>query len=201
MALSDIQVKKAQPKDKTFKLIDGGGLYLQVTPAGGKWWRFKYRFDGKEKLISFGTYPDISLAEARGRRQEARNLVAKGIDPSADRKAAKQERAELKANSIEVIAREWHKYMVDKKEWSKEHEITIMNRLNQDIFPWIGSKPITEVTAKEIKAILDRIRSRGVIETARRALTIMGQVYRYAMSIDRANYDMSAGFRGLSAGN
>ncbi len=122
--------------------------------------------------------------------------MANGIDPSAERKAAKQKRADLKANSFETIAREWHEHMVENKEWSNEHAATIMNRLTQDIFPWIGSKPITEVTAKEIKAILDRIRSRGVIETARRALTIMGQVYRYAMSVDRANYDISAGFRG-----
>ncbi|MHC1698736.1 MAG: tyrosine-type recombinase/integrase [Geobacteraceae bacterium] len=196
MALKDIQIKTAKPKEKDYKLTDGGGLYLLVTSGGSKLWRFKYRFDGKEKLLAIGVYPDISLAEARDRRQEARNLVANGIDPSAERKAAKQKRADLKANSFETIAREWHEHMVENKEWSDEHAATIMNRLTQDIFPWIGSKPITEVTAKEIKAILDRIRSRGVIETARRALTIMGQVYRYAMSVDRAHYDISAGFRG-----
>ena len=196
MALTDIEVKKAKPKDKVYKLSDGGGLYLQITPAGGKWWRFKYRFDNKEKLISFGTYPDISLGEARTRRQDARNLVANGLDPSAEKKAAKEAKAELHSNSFEVIAREWHKHMQAKKEWSAEHAATILNRLEKDCFPWIGSTPIAEVAAKEIKAILDRIRSRGVIETARRALTIMGQVYRYAIMTDRAEYDISAGFRG-----
>jgi integrase len=196
MALTDIQVKTAKPKDKDYRLADGDGLYLQVTRNGGKWWRFRYLIGGKEKMLSFGTYPDISLAEARNRRHEARNLVANGIDPSAEKKAAKEAKAELHANSFEVIAREWHKHMQGKKEWSAEHATTIMNRLEQDIFPWIGSKPITEVAAKEIKAILDRIRSRGVIETARRALTIMGQVYRYAIMTDKAEYDISAGFKG-----
>jgi integrase len=195
MALADIQVRKAQPKEKPYKLTDGGGLYLQVTPSGGKWWRFKYRFDGKEKLLSLGVYPDISLAEARERRNEARNLVAKGVDPSAERKAEKEARAELQAHSFEGVSREWFKHMKSNKEWSSEHAKTILNRLEKDVFPWIGSEPITEVSAKEIKAILDRIRARGVIETARRALTIMGQVYRYAIATDRANYDISAGFK------
>lgn len=196
MALSDIQVKTAKPREKDYRLPDGNGLFLQVTTAGGKWWRFRYFIGGKEKMLSFGTYPDISLAEARNRRHEARNLVANGLDPSAEKKAAKEAKAELQANSFEVIAREWHKHMQGKKEWSTEHATTIMNRMEIDIFPWIGSKPISEVPAKEIKAILDRIRSRGVIETARRALTIIGQVYRYAILTDKAEYDISAGFRG-----
>jgi len=196
MALSDIQVKKAAPKDKAYKLSDGGGLYLQVTPSGGKWWRFKYRLDGKEKLISFGVYPDISLAEARNKRHEARNLVVNGLDPSTEKKAAKQAKAELKANSFEVIGRDWHKHMVGKKEWMPEHAKNIMHRLEKDVFPWIGSKSISEITAKEIKAILDRIKSRGVVETARRVLTVIGQVYRYAIMTDRAEFDLSAGFRG-----
>jgi integrase len=196
MSLTDIQVKTAKPKEKDYKLTDGDGLYLLVTPGGGKRWRLKYRINGKEKLLALGIYPDISLLEARNRRHDARNLVANGIDPSAEKKAVKEAKAELQANSFEVIAQEWHKHMQGKKEWSVEHASTIMNRLVQDIFPWIGSKPITEVTAKEMKEILDRIKSRGVIETARRALTIMGQVYRYAIMTDKAEYDISAGFRG-----
>lgn len=195
MALTDLQAKKAQPKSKTYKLTDGGGLYLQVTPSGGKRWRYKYRIDGIEKLLSLGVYPDISLADARERLKDARKLVAKGIDPSVERKAAKKAKAELQSNSFEGVAREWHKHMIGNKEWSAEHATTIMNRLEKDIFPWIGSTPISEVMAKDIKAILDRIRSRGIIETARRALTIMGQVYRYAIATDRANYDISAGFK------
>ena len=196
MALTDLQVKKAQPKDKTYKLVDGLGLYLQVTKNGGKWWRFKYLFEGKEKLLSLGIYPDISLAEARDRQKVARTLVAKGIDPSADRKAVKAQKAERAANNLESIAREWHKHQVGNKAWSAEHAATILTRLEKDVFPWIGSTPITEITAKQIKAILDRVRSRGVIETARRVRTILGQIYTYAISTDRANYDISAGFKG-----
>lgn len=196
MALTEIQVKSAKPKEKDYKLTDGGGLYLLVATTGGKRWRLKYRFDGKEKLLALGIYPDISLSEARNRRHEARNLVANGIDPSADKKAAKEAKSALQANSFETISREWHRHMQGRKEWSKEHAETILTRLEKDIFPWLGSKPITEVTAKAIKAILDRIRSRGVIETARRTLTIMGQVYRYAIMTDKTEYDISAGFRG-----
>lgn len=196
MSLKDIQVKTAKPKDKDYKLTDGDGLYLLVTTSGSKCWRFKFRIDGKEKLLAFGMYPDISLTEARNKRHEARNQLANGLDPSVVKKAAKASREELQANSFETIARDWYKHMQGKKEWSAEHATTIMNRMEKDIFPWIGVKPITEVTAKEIKAILDRVRSRGVIETARRDLTIMGQVYRYAIMTDRADYDISAGFRG-----
>lgn len=200
MALVDVTIKKAKPREKDYKLSDGGGLYLLVASTGGKRWRFKYRFDGKEKLLSLGVYPDISLADARDGRDKARKFVANGIDPSADRKALKESKAELQANSFEVIAREWHKHMVDGKAWSMEHATTIMNRMESDIFPWIGKKPITEVTAKEIKAILDRVKGRGVIETARRAQTIMGQVYKHAIMTDKAQYDISAGFRGYLPG-
>ena len=194
--LTATEVEKAKAGSVQKKLYDGRGLLLIVTPSGGKWWRFNYSFSGKSKTISFGTYPEVSLADARQRREDARKLLANGIDPSANRKAVKSANEELLANSLEVIAREWHKHMLERKEWSAEHATTILNRLEQDIFPWIGSKPITSVTAKEIKSILDRIRSRGVVETARRALTIMGQVYRYAIMTDRAEYDISAGFRG-----
>jgi Integrase len=196
MALTDLQIRKAQPKEKPYKLVDGLGLYLQVTKTGGKWWRFKYLFEGKEKLLSFGVYPDISLADARERRQQARTMVAKGIDPSAERKKVKETKAELLANSFENVAREWHEHMVGNKAWSTEHAATILIRLEKDVFPWIGSRPIVEVTAKEIKGILDRVRSRGVIETARRVRTILGQIYTYAIATDRANYDISAGFKG-----
>ncbi len=195
MALKEIQVKAAKPKDKDYKLTDGEGLFLLVTTRGGKRWRLKYRFGGKEKLLAFGTYPDISLTEARDMRHEARNKLAHGIDPGEVKKAAKAADKEAHATSFESIGREWHKHMIEKKEWSKEHSATILSRLEKDIFPWIGSTPIREVSAKEIKGILDRVRGRGVIETARRDLTIMGQVYRYAIMTDRAEYDISAGFR------
>lgn len=194
MALADIRVKSAKPKENPFKMADEKGLYIQIMPNGGKWWRFKYRFDNKEKLLSFGTYPEISLSTARKKRDEARELVANGVDPSANRKAIKASRTESLANSFEVLAREWHDNQ--KPNWSADHAITILTRMEKDIFPWIGSKPILEVTAKDVKSILDRVKSRGVMETARRIRTITGQVFTYAISTDRANYDIAAGLKG-----
>jgi integrase len=196
MALTDIQVKTAKPKEKDYKLADGDGLYIQVTTRGGKWWRFRYQFEGKEKMLSFGTYPEISLADARNKRHEARKLVAHGIDPSAEKKALKDEQAVLRANSFETIGREWHAKEVKDGSWTDVHGATILNRMEKDVFPWIGKTPITEVSAKEIQAILDRVKARGVIETARRCYTIMRQVYTYAIMTGRAQYDISAGFRG-----
>jgi integrase len=194
--LTELHVRNAKPAPKEFKLYDGGGLFLLVTPTGGKLWNMKYRFNGKESRLSFGAYPAVTLADARQRREEARSLLVNGVDPGKAKKAQRAAQDELTANTFATIAREWHLHMQGNNEWTAEHAKTIMNRLESDVFPWIGSKTITEVTAKEIKAILDRIRSRGVIETARRALTIMGQVYRYAIKTDRAMYDISAGFRG-----
>src|ERR1039457_591675 len=192
--LTAIEVEKVKPGTKPKHLFDGKGLFLLVTPTGGKWWRFKYLYANKQKLLSFGTYPEISLADARQRRDDARKLLANGVDPYVNRKAVKSAKDDALANSFEVIAREWHENQ--KIEWSAEHAVNIMNRMEKDIFPWIGKKPILEVTAKDVKSILDRVRSRGVIETARRVRTIVGQVFTYAVSTDRANYDVAAGLNG-----
>lgn len=194
-ALGALEVEKAKPGIKPQYLFDGKGLFLLVTVSGGKWWRFKYNFEGKGKTISFGTYPEISLAQARERREEARKLLATGIDPSAHRRAVKSAKEELQANSFEVIAREWHEKQQADNAWTVDHAVTIMNRLEKDVFPWIGNKPISEVTAKDIRTILDRVRSRGVIETARRVRTIAGQVFTYAISTDRAVYDVAASLK------
>ena len=149
--LGALEVEKAKAGDKPQHLFDGGGLFLLITPAGGKWWRFKYSFSGKSKTISFGTYPEVSLAQARERRDEARKLLANGIDPSVNRKAVKSAKEELLANSFEFIAREWHAKMKSENAWTEEHAKTILTRMEKDMFPWIGSKPITEVTAKDIR--------------------------------------------------
>lgn len=197
MALTDIQVKTARSKEKDYKLADGNGLYLQVSTNGGKWWRFRYFFGGKEKMISFGTYPDISLAEARNKRHEARNMVANGIDPSAERKALKEalagQAAEIE-NSFGVVAREWHgKFSV---QWSTGHAATIMDRLTRDVFPWLGNKPVREVKPVDLLAVLRRVEGRGALETAHRVRTIAGQVLRYAVATGRAERDVAADLRG-----
>lgn len=191
--LSDMKVKTAKPKDKPYKLSDNDGLYLLVTEKGNKWWRFKYRFDGKEKLLSLGTYPEISLADARQRRDELRKQVAKGIDPGAVRKAKKQTNIQ-EAESFEVIAREWHGRF--KPTWTLGHAKTIIDRMERDLFPWIGKRPIAEIKAPELLTAMRRVESRGALETAHRIRTIGGQVFRYAVATGRAERDPSGDLKG-----
>jgi integrase len=192
--LTDIKVKSAKGKEKPYKLTDGQGLYLQVTPAGGKWWRFKYRFDGKEKLLSFGTYPEISLADAREKRDAARKQVANGIDPSEVRKAEKKAVQAVTENGFEVVAREWHEKF--KQRWTQIHADTTIRRLERDVFPWLGTRPIGEIKPPELLAVLRRIESRGAQETAHRVKTICGQVFRYAVATGRVERDPAADLKG-----
>ena len=142
MPLTDTKIRNAKPGTKQFKLFDSGGLFLIVSPAGGKWWRFKYRFGGKEKLLSLGTYPDVSLAKARTRRDHVREQVADGIDPGQVRKAAKAAKSNTE-NTFEVIAREWHTKF--KPTWTLGHAKAILRRLELNIFPWLGDRPIIEI--------------------------------------------------------
>lgn len=194
MPLTAIAIQKAKIGDKTLRLFDGGGLYLELTPTGGKWWRLKYRFDGKEKRLSLGVYPEVSLRLARARRDDARKLLAEGIDPSENRKAQKTARADRAANSVETVAREW--YAKYSPTWAKNHGNRILRRLERDIFPWIGGRPIAEVTAPELLAVIRRIEARGALETAHRALANCGQFWRYAIATGRAERDLSTDLRG-----
>ena len=194
MPLSEVKIRNAKPRDKAFILTDGDGLFLLVTPSGGKLWRFRYYFDRKRKDIAFGTYPEIPLAGARQRRDEARRQLANGIDPGAVRKAIKAARNEAAANSFEIVAREFHGHKKDV--WTEDHASTILTRMEKDIFPWIGAIPLTLVTAKDIKGVVDRVKSRGTIEAARRLLTIISQVFTYAISTDRANFNIAQGMKG-----
>ena len=189
MSLTEMKIKKARPKDKFYKLSDGGGLYLLVTEKGGKWWRFRYRFDGKEKLLSFGTYPEISLLDARRRRDEARSQVAHGIDPGAMRKAKKKAKTEL-AETFEIIAREWHTRF--KLKWTKNHALKIMRALELNVFPWLGSRPIVELKAPELLTVLRRIESRGALETAHRIRSLCGQIFRYGVATGRCERNPAA---------
>lgn len=194
MPLTDVKVRKAKPGLKTLRLSDERGLYLEIAPSGGKWWRLKYRFEGKEKRLSLGVYPDVSLGEARARRDKARELLAKGVDPSANRKAQKSARADLAANTFEVIAREWlQKYAGTKtaKYWDG-----VKRRFERDIFPWLGSRPVAEILPKDLLATIRRIEARGAVETAHRALSCCGQVFRYAVATGRADRDPSGDLKG-----
>ena len=158
MALSDTRIRGAKKSDTQVKLFDGGGLFLLVTPSGGKLWRLKYRHEGKEKLLSLGAYPEISLADARQRRDEARKQVAHGIDPGAVRKAQKQAVTE-ETETFEVIAREWHTKFTPT--WTPGHVVKLLSAMTRDLFPWIGARPIKELKAPELLTCLRRIESRG----------------------------------------
>ena len=184
MPLSDTTVRTAKPSDKPMRLFDGGGLYLEVSPAGGKLWRLKYRFGGKEKRLALGIYPEISLKDARERRDDARKLLANDIDPGVIKKARKAAGKELAANSFEVIAREW--FAKNFAAWAESHADKIIQRLEKDVFPWIGRRPIAEISAPEILSVLRRIEQRGANDTAHRAGGNISQVMRYAIATGRA---------------
>ena len=194
MALTDTAVRNAKPGAKPAKMFDERGLFLFITPSGGKWWRLRFKFDGKEKLLSLGTYPDTSLKDARDRRDAARKLLAAGTDPGENRKAMKLVRTDRAANSFEVVAREW--FAKFKPNWVESHSNKIISRFERDIFPWIGGRPIAAVTAAELLAMARRIESRGALETAHRALGNCGQVFRYAIATGRAERDISGDLRG-----
>ena len=181
--LSDMKIQKAKSKDKAVTLFDGGGLFLLVTPSGGKLWRFKYRYDGKQKLLAFGSYPEISLFDARRRRDDARRLLANNVDPGAVRKAQKQAKVE-ETETVEVIAREWHEKF--KSKWTEGHALKIMRSLELDVFPWIGTRPIKDIKAPELLTVLRRVESRGVLEGAHRIRGICNMIFRYAVSTGRA---------------
>lgn len=194
MALSDISIRNAKPTSKAFKLYDEQGLFMQVTPSGGKWWRFKFRFDDKEKLLSLGVYPDISLKKAREKRDNARKLLADGIDPSEQRKASKASKKDSAANSLEVLAREWaSSYFINK---STSHKVRTIRRLESYIFPWLGSKPISAVTAPQILETIKRVKDLNKLETAHRTLQALSQVFRYAVQTGRALRDPCVDLRG-----
>ncbi|MFU8858390.1 MAG: tyrosine-type recombinase/integrase [Deferrisomatales bacterium] len=190
--LTDAAVRQAKPQDKTYKLFDERGLYLEVTPTGARRWRLKYRVQGKEKLLSMGVYPDVGLKEARERRDEARKLVAKGTDPSTARKLEKLK----KADTFEKAAREW----VEKRfrpEVSEQYVAQSLRRLEGDIFPHIGSRPVGEVTPPELLAVLRRVEARGAVETAHRLLQHCGAIFRYALAHGWVERDPAADLRGV----
>lgn len=195
MPLTDTAIRKAMPGPKTRKLSDGKGLYLELSPAGGRWWRLKYRIAGVEKRISLGTYPETSLKAAREKMEEARALVAQGIDPSQARKAAKQEaahqdeQAQREAQglplhgSFESVAREW--FDTRKDEWATTYAKKIFRRLEADVFPWLGKLPVPNITPPMVLDMLRKAENRGAIETAHRVLETCGQVFRFAVATGR----------------
>lgn len=185
MALTNTEILNVKPQSKAFKLYDEQGLFLRVTPTGGKWWRFKYRFDGKEKLLSLGTYPDVSLASARERRDQVRKLIASNppIDPSGKRKDDKAERLANKSNTFELWAGKWWQHWQTSK--SPRHAEYVKRRLESDVYPRIGNLPINEIAAEHIVDAVKAIAARGALDIAKRAHQTIGQVFRYAIAHGR----------------
>jgi integrase len=194
MPLSDAAVRSAKPKEKPQKLADGGGLYLLVMPTGRKWWRLKYRFDGKEKSLSLGVYPDTGLKEAREKREAARKLLAAGVDPGENRKAVRAARALEASNSFEIVAREW--FAKQEPVWAASHSSKVIGRLEADVFPWIGNRPMDSLTAPDLLAVLRKVEARGAADTAHRILQNFGQVFRYAVATGRATHNPAPNLRG-----
>ena len=194
MSLTDPKVRTAKSKEKAYKLSDEKGLFLYVATNGSKYWRLKYRYQGKEKLLALGVYPDVSLALARDRRDDARKLLALDVDPSEHRKVMKTASADRAANSFELVAREW--FVKHSTNWVASHKDKIIRRLERDVFPWLGAKPVAEITSPDLLAVLRRIESRGAIETAHRAMGNCGQIFRYAVATGRAERDPSQDLKG-----
>lgn len=180
MALTDTEIRKARAKDAAYRLADGGGLYLWVTPAGGKLWRWKYRFDGQEKLMALGKYPAVPLARAREEHSKARTLLATGVDPMALRKANKTADKAAVENSFQSVARLWLEHWREGK--SPRHVDYVERRMQMDILPCLGARPVAEIEAPELVAMVNAIEARGARDIAKRALETTGQIFRYAIA-------------------
>ena len=192
--LTDTTCKNAKAKDKPYKLADEKGMFLLVNPNGAKYFRLKYRIDGKEKLLALGIYPDTSLKQAREKRDDARQQLADGIDPSDNRKAVKQAKITSAENGFEIVAREWfERNMTDK---SDSHKKRTTSYLERDILPYLGGKPIADIKTPDLLAALRKIEERGAIESARRTLQTCGQIFRYGIATGRLGTDISQFLRG-----
>jgi integrase len=194
MSLTDTAIKNAKPNtDKAYKLPDEKGMYLLVQANGSKYFRLDYRFAGKRKTLALGVYPDVSLKQAREKREVARKQIANGVDPAENRRAIKTSKTEIAANSFEVIAREWGVKKVNS--WAEKN-----NRhkriLERNVFPWLGNKPIADLHPKDILQCLRRVEAHGTINTAHRTLQLCGQVFRYAVATGRVDRDLTPDLRG-----
>lgn len=193
--LTDVQVRNAKPKEKPYKLFDGGGLYLEVMPTGSKLWRMKYRqANGKEGRLSFGSYPEISITAARAKRSEARELKTKDIDPGQARRMEKRQKAAAASNTFEVVARQWHAYKLET--WKENTAREAINRLEKDVFPLIGKTPISEIDAPLMLDVLRQVEKRGALEIAARLGQLCSQIFRYAIASGLAKYNPVPDLRG-----
>lgn len=194
MPLTNVLIKQAQPKEKDFKIYDEKGLFLLVRKNGAKYWRFKYRFAGKEKSIAFGVYPEVSLKDAREYRDKARALIRDDLDPMDERKKRRFSIENAHSNDFEIIAREW--FAKEKDGWAGSHIKKQLGLLENNLIPYLGQLPIREITPPILLDCLRKIEARGALETARRTKQISGQIFRYAIATGRADRDPSFDLKG-----
>lgn len=199
MKLNARQVDAAKPKEKAYKLADGAGLYLEVVPSGSRYWRMKYRFNGKEKRMAFGVYPAVSLAQARALRDEAKKKLAEGIDPSFAKKEEKLVRDVPLHNTFQAVALEWHGTKVSR--WSEGYASDIIEAFNKDIFPYIGQQPVNEIKPLVLLNVLRRMESRGATEKAKKVRQRCSEVFRYAIVTGRAEYNPAADLTSAMSGH
>jgi integrase len=192
-SLSDAAARNARPKPRSYKVSDGGGLFLLIMPNGSKYWRLRYFFAGKEKMLALGVYPDVSLADARERRTQARKVLAAGNDPGEAKRAAKRLLMQKHENTFEVVAREWHENRLSK--WNPEHAKRILKRLETHVFPRIGNRPIADIAAADLLAVMRKIEEHGA-EIAHRLLQVCGQVFTYAVITQRVTINPAVSLRG-----
>ena len=194
MSLTDTQIRQAKSKDKTYKLSDGKGLFLQVTHTGAKYWRLKYRIAGKEKLLSIGVYPSISLKKARKACADAKDLLEQGIDPSQAKQSKKLEQVQAQANNLDAISREWQKQQA--LTWSVNYSYKVLRSLERDLLPYLGTLPLGDITPPKLLAVLRRVEARGAAESAHRLKQIVGAVFRFAVATGRAERDITPDLKG-----
>ena len=194
MPLTDVEVRSAKPKSASYKLADAEGMYLLVTPTGAKYWRLKYRYGGKEKVLALGVYPEVRLPDARKRRADAKAALAESRDPGFERKSEKRVAAFRAGNTFEGVAREWWKTKSDG--WSASHAQSTLHRLEHELFPALGGRPVAEIEAAELLDAIRAVEARGALELASKTLIVAGQVFRYAIATSRAKSDPSRDLRG-----
>ena len=190
MPLTNLKVDKAKPKEKQYKLADERGMYLLIHPKGGKWWRLDYRFQGKRKTLSLGTVPDVSLKEARKKRDEARSILEDGADPSYYRASAKA----FGEDSFEAVAREWYEKF--RGQWAQSHAVKTLARLEKDLLPWVGSRPIDAIEPPELLRVIRRVEHRGALDTAHRIQQIASRVFLYGVATGRCSRDPTTDLKG-----
>ena len=194
MALTDPKIRQAKPKDKDYKLSDAKGMYLLVTKKGAKYWRLKYRIGGRERLLSIGVYPDVSLKQARKACDNAKELLDQGVDPSQAKQSKKLEQVQEQANNLEAIAREWQKQQA--LTWSVNYSYKVLRSLERDLLPYLGTLPLGDITPPKLLAVLRRVEARGAAESAHRLKQIVGAVFRFAVATGRAERDITPDLKG-----